>query len=330
MQKTRGRFIMRPILPAILAGCMILTGSAGVVAAEGLENRSKAPVSAGEAGADRSSSREAAVDIITRICGAEGCRPVITIHLSFGASKSSRPAKRAEIFGDNPPTGVGVPAPGSLDSNLFPALRVSDSIDGPTGSTATPTPTPNGNQGPSSEKPSTVASTVPMTAGEKFGLFATESFKPPKPYLMSILSGVWDEAIDSKHKKPHRTAGDFAADSLTHAARSYAFRVTSNFFEKFAYPSAFKQDPRYHRSPYTGFGSRIKYAVTRVLITQGDRNGKNEFNISFLAGGLTAAGISNLWEPTYNQNAAATMSRFGTHIALRALMNVLSEFIGGQ
>src|SRR5215472_6889571 len=122
MQKTRGRFIMRLILPAILAGCVILTGSAGAVAAEGLENRSNAPVSTSETGNDRSSSCEAAVDIVHLTCGAEGCRPVITIHLSFGASQGSRPAKRAEIFGDNPPTGMGVPAPGSPDSSLFPAL----------------------------------------------------------------------------------------------------------------------------------------------------------------------------------------------------------------
>jgi hypothetical protein len=305
---------MRLVLLAILAGCVILMASAGV-AAEDLANSSNAPVGANQAKADRPLSFQS---------------PAATIDLTVGANKSSRSVKRAEIFNGAPPAGVAVPAPGSPDSSLFPALRVSKSTPDPTGSSATPAPIPNGNQGPSSEKPSTVASTVPMTPGEKFGLFATDSFKPPMPYLLSIVSGVWDEAIDSKHKKPHRTAGDFAADSLTHAARSYAFRVTSNFFEKFAYPSAFKQDPRYHRSPYTGFGARVKYAVTRVFITQGDRNGKNEFNISFLAGGLTAAGISNLWEPTYHQNAADTMSRFGTHVALRALMNVLSEFIGGQ
>src|SRR5215471_12321770 len=316
MQEIQGRFIMRLIIVATLAGWVILTASTGAVAADGLENSGKAQVRASNASADRPFSLQG---------------PVANVDSGVIAKKGRHPISlsRAEIFRGTPPAGVGVPAAGAPDSSLFQALRVSESTPAPS-SSETPDPIPNGNQTPSSEKPSTVASTVPMTPGEKFGLFATDSFKPPKPYLMSILSGVWDEAIDSKHKKPHRTAGDFAADSLTHAARSYAFRVTSNFFEKFAYPSAFKQDPRYHRSPYTGFGSRIKYAVTRVLITQGDRNGKNEFNISFLAGGLTAAGISNLWEPTYNQNAAATMSRFGTHIALRALMNVLSEFIGGQ
>jgi len=317
MQKTPERFIVRVILPALLAGCVILTGSAGAVAADGLENSSKAPVSASNSQDHRPFSFQVAAPIVDPSTEAKNSRNSTSLH-------------RAEIFVGAVPAGVEVPAPGGPDSTLFESLRVSESALDPTGSSATPGPMPNGNQAPSSEKPSTVASTVPMTPGEKFGLFATDSFKPPKPYLLSILSGVWDEAIDSKHKKPHRTAGDFAADSLTHAARSYAFRVTSNFFEKFAYASAFKQDPRYHRSPYTGFGARVKYAVTRVLITQGDRNGKNEFNISFLAGGLTTAGISNLWEPTYHQNAADTMSRFGTHIALRALMNVLSEFIGGQ
>jgi hypothetical protein len=308
---------MRLIILATVAGYVVLMGSAGAVAAEGLENTSKAPVSASNSQDNRPFSFQAHAASFDGNTGTKTGQRAISL-------------SRAEIFLGPRPAGVDVPAPGGPDSSLFEALRVSESTPAPAGSSATPGPIPNGNQAPSSEKPSTVASTVPMTPGEKFGLFATDSFKPPKPYLLSILSGVWDEATDSKHKKPHRTAGDFAADSLTHAARSYAFRVTSNFFEKFAYASAFKQDPRYHRSPYTGFGSRVKYAVTRVLITQGDRNGKNEFNISFLAGGLTTAGISNLWEPTYHQNAAETMSRFGTHVALRALMNVLSEFIGGQ
>src|SRR5262245_7142872 len=238
--------------------------------------------------------------------------------------------RKGDLFRGLSEAGVEVPASTWPDPGLFLELRVSETGTAPTGTGTADGPAPNGKQGPAREKPSTVASTAPMTAGEKFELFAIKSFKPPAPYALSIVSGVWTEATDSKHKKPHRSAGDFAADSLTHAARSYAFRVTSNFFEKFAYASLFKQDPRYHRSPYNGFGSRVKYAVTRVFVTQGDRNGKNEFNISFLLRGLTAATISNVWEPTRNQNGADTLIRFGTHVGFKALSNILSELIGGQ
>jgi len=112
-------------------------------------------------------------------------------------------------------------------------------------------------------------------------------------------------------------------DSMTHAARSLAFRATANFFEKFAYASAFKQDPRYHRSDKKGF-ARVTYAVSRVFITQSD-GGHDQFNVSFLAGGMTAAGISNLWVRDEHRGISNTMSRFGSHVGYKALSNVISE-----
>jgi hypothetical protein len=315
MYKTKGLLSARLFLLALVVVCQILIASADA-AAEG-------PGAGDKRSADRPLNFQAPVAIIDLKARDREMR---------SAAASLIAPRKGEIFRGTRPAGVEVPASSWPGAGLFVESGVPRLISDPTGTPGTGAPMPNGNQGPSKEKPSTVASTAPMTAGEKFGLFLSDSFKvkPPTPYLLSIVSGVWTEATDYKHKKPHRTAGDFAADSLTHAARSYAFRVTSNFFEKFAYPTAFKQDPRYHRSPYTGFGSRLMYAVTRVFVTQGDRNGKHEFNISFLAGGLTAAGISNLWEPTYHQNAADTMIRFGTHVGIRALTNILSELIGSQ
>ena len=298
------------LLAAVLACCQILIGSATAADRPG--------------DGDKKS--------IERPRRVEGSVPILSHDAPGSISAASLVwPRKGEIF-RGLQLGVEVPAPSLPGEGLFVESSAADPMNMGSGvpGAKTGAPSPSGKPAPPNENPNTVASTVPMTAGEKFHLFLMKSFMPPAPYALSILSGVWDEAIDSKHKKPHRSAGDFAAGSLTHAARSYAFRVTSNFFEKFAYPVAFKQDPRYHRSPYTAFWPRVKYAVTRVLITQGDRNDKHEFNISFLAGGLTAAGISNLWEPTYHQNAADTMSRFGTHVGFRALNNILSEFIGGQ
>ena len=142
------------------------------------------------------------------------------------------------------------------------------------------------------------------------------------PYALSILSGVFSEAIDKDHGR-HMTAGDFMADSMTHAARSFAFRATANFFEKFAFASAFKQDPRYFRSDKKGF-ARIGYAVSRVFITQSD-GGHNQFNASFFAGGLVTAGISNVWSRPEDRTVSSTMGRFGLHVAYRALSNVTRE-----
>jgi hypothetical protein len=122
------------------------------------------------------------------------------------------------------------------------------------------------------------------------------------------------------------TAGDFMADSMTHAARSFAFRATANLFEKYAFASAFKQDPRYFRSDKKGFG-RIDYAVSRVFITRSD-SGHDQFNASFFAGGLVAAGTSNAWVRPEDRNVSSTMSRFGVHVGYKALSNIVSELFG--
>src|SRR5262249_30886646 len=97
------------------------------------------------------------------------------------------------------------------------------------------------------QKPRGVVSTAPMTAGEKFNYFLRRSFLSPVAYGLSIASGMISEALDS-HEHHSGDAGGFIADGMTHAARSFAFRSTANFFEKFAYATMFKQDPRYHRS----------------------------------------------------------------------------------
>ncbi|HEU4389194.1 MAG TPA: hypothetical protein VFV34_15435, partial [Blastocatellia bacterium] len=79
---------------------------------------------------------------------------------------------------------------------------------------------------------------VPMTPKEKFKLFATKSFKPPWPYVVSAVVGTIEEAIDNNEGR-HQDTGDFMADSGSRAARNFTARITANFFEKFAYSLAF-------------------------------------------------------------------------------------------
>ena len=173
-------------------------------------------------------------------------------------------------------------------------------------------------------------STAPMTPGEKFKLFAQRSFLTPAAYGLSIVSGVYGEWTDSKNNHHHASPGDFAADSMTRAARSFTFRANANFFEKFMFASLFRQDPRYHRSDKKGAGAKIGYAVSRLFVTQGDRSGKDQFNASFIAGGLAASGMANLWERDERRDLHHFATRWGVHMGLTAVTHILSEFIGGQ
>ena len=176
--------------------------------------------------------------------------------------------------------------------------------------------------------PAPRASTAPMTVGEKFTKYARGTFLSPGAYGQSIFAGLFNELRDKKDK-PDFDTGDFFGDAMTRAARSYAFRVTSGFLEKFALASILRQDPRYHRSDKTGAGAKIGYAVSRLFVTQGDRSG-NQINASFLVGAAGASAIANVWEREERRDFRHSATRFGVHLGLTALSNIIREFVGGQ
>ena len=182
------------------------------------------------------------------------------------------------------------------------------------------------NSSMSNAKDSGSASAPSITERGKFKYFLTRSFLSPTAYAAAITAGAFGEWIDDDHHH-HSKPGDFAADSMTRAARSFAFGTSANFFEKFAYASIFKQDPRYHKSEKAGAGARIAYAVSRLFVTQND-HGARQFNMSFIAGGLTTAGLSNVWERDERRTATDTMKRWGIHCGFTAVANVFREFVG--
>lgn len=233
----------------------------------------------------------------------------------------------------NPEPGARTPTEGqplNVSYKLYDGALNSEALE-PSAASRPRTVGSNAPNAPSPPPPAPLpVSTAPMTAGEKFRLFTQKSFLSPGAYALSVVSGVYGEWTDDKNNHHHANPGDFAADSMTRAARSFTFRANANFFEKFMFATLFKQDPRYHRSSRKGAGAKIGYAVSRIFVTQGDRNGKDEFNASFIAGGLAASGMANLWERDERQNLHHFATRFGTHVALTALTNILREFIGGQ
>lgn len=181
---------------------------------------------------------------------------------------------------------------------------------------------------PAAAPPPPQVSTAPMSVGDKFSLFANSAFRPPGPYASALFNGLFKEALD-KNDGRKDTFGDYLADSMTRAARSFASGTTSKFLEKFALPSLFRQDPRYHRSYKDGAGAKIGYAVSRILITRGDRGG-SQFNASYLLGGAMTAAIANVWVREEHRNTKDSFIRWGNHIAFTALSNILKEFLGGQ
>jgi hypothetical protein len=177
--------------------------------------------------------------------------------------------------------------------------------------------------------PANVISTAPMTVGEKFHTWFKGHFLSIGAYVGPIPRGMWSELNDNDDFKED-TFANFMADSLTRAARSYANGTTNAFYEKAVLASILKQDPRYHRSTKTTPGAKLLYAVTRVLVTQGDNCACNQPNISFLLGGATGAVTTNLWERSERTGPVHTVKRWGNHILFTAIGHIFAEFLSGQ
>jgi len=67
------------------------------------------------------------------------------------------------------------------------------------------------------------------------------------------------------------------------------------------------------------------YALSRAVVTHGD-SGHRQVNMSEIAGTGVAASLSNMYYPTVDRTASATVTRWGTQIMWDALANELKEF----
>jgi len=161
--------------------------------------------------------------------------------------------------------------------------------------------------------------TLPMSAGEKFELFARNTVNPFQFVATAAAAGI-AQADDRFH-----TWGQGADGYGKRYGASYADLASSNFFSTFFFPAILHQDPRYFRKESGTFGSRLKYAITRVAVTRTD-SGHSAPNASLWMGSLAAGGIINLYAPTADQGVGLTFEGAGVDIASAAGFNVAREF----
>lgn len=284
----------RSLVAALVIACLFSLAAPAAAAADGPSNK---------AGREASSSADNAG--IPRVENAANTEAK-TLGITYAAYEGA----------------IALPTEPSLEGASRPrsVARLVASVNA---ATARPLPLPPPSQS------SSVVSTAPMTAGEKFEYWFRSRFLSPGAYGSAIVNGMWKELQDNDDFKKDTTS-NFFADSMTRAARSYAFGTTAGFFEKAFFASIFRQDPRYHRSGKKGAGAKMGYAITRVFVTQGDRCACHQFNASFLLGGAAAAGIADFWERSERTGPMHTVRRYYNHIAITALYNVIKEFVGGQ
>ena len=159
----------------------------------------------------------------------------------------------------------------------------------------------------------------PMSTEEKFRLFTAQTFDPHALMLVAFVAGI-------------EQAGNLPP-AYGHGIGPYGQRVGAGaaiytstlLFSEAVLPTLTKQDPRYYRRGGGKVGSRIWYALSRVVVTRSD-SGKAEFNVSQLGGIAISTAITNAYIPATERTASQNAIGFGVSAAFSAGINILREF----
>src|SRR5262249_40569692 len=106
---------------------------------------------------------------------------------------------------------------------------------------------------------------------------------------------------------------------------SMATTTSNDFFGTFLLSSMLHRDPRYFVTLKGGFGHRVAYAVSRVVVTRKD-DGTLGTNWPRIFSPLLAEGLANSYLPVRDQTAGRTFQRYGLRIGLNAASNILREY----
>lgn len=160
----------------------------------------------------------------------------------------------------------------------------------------------------------------PLTARQKFALFAKETFDPFTG--AAAAAGAALSQIDNDNPKYGRGAGPYGE----RFGAAVADITTQNFFSDAVLASLLHEDPRYFRKGQEyGVWHRVGYALSRVVVTRAD-SGQRTFNYSGVLGIGMGIGLSNAYYPDASVSGKEVATRFGTSFAAAALGNLLPEF----
>jgi hypothetical protein len=159
----------------------------------------------------------------------------------------------------------------------------------------------------------------PLTARGKFGLAFKDTVDPFTFAAAGFYAGIAQWQNDSK------AYGQGAQGYSKRFAAAYADQAIGNYFTEAIMPAVLREDPRYFRLGTGAKLTRLKYALTRTLITRTD-SGKSRFNSSEFLGNAAAAGISRLYYPAAERTAGEATEKFGMQVIGDTAFNVLIEF----
>jgi len=166
-----------------------------------------------------------------------------------------------------------------------------------------------------------VPDAVSLTPKQKFELAWKTTIDPVNFLLVGATAGI---------QQAENYPSGFGQGAQGYGKRygaSFGDFLSGTFIGSAILPSLLKQDPRYF---YKGVGtirSRFLYAIANSVICKGD-NKRWQPNYSGIIGNLAAGGISNLYYPSENRDAAAiTFENTLIGIGTTAAANLVQEFL---
>jgi hypothetical protein len=159
----------------------------------------------------------------------------------------------------------------------------------------------------------------PLTPKEKFHTFLVRTYSP------RTFAGAGIDAIKDKLHGGDREYETGASGVGQHYGIELATGETDVFFERFLFPTLFRQDPRYFRDPNLPLFRRALYSMSRVLITRSD-SGHATFNVSKMLGGAASQALADLYVPGNAQGMGPIRDRVTFDLLRDAGFNLLHEF----
>jgi hypothetical protein len=179
---------------------------------------------------------------------------------------------------------------------------------------------------PSALTPDPAAQTTTALAqpsvSEKWDFFVSETATP------LLLLGVGANATTSQLTRSAPLYGKhfWRRDAfLKRVGATLGDSISQNFFSDYVLASAFHEDTRYvRRGPAHKFGQRVRYAISRAVITRTD-SGDPTFNWANVVGCAMSAGLSNAYYPDVSRTPSVALVNWGTNVAGAGLSNLMPE-----
>lgn len=160
----------------------------------------------------------------------------------------------------------------------------------------------------------------PLTTRQKFDVFLKHTYSP-NTFLSAGIDALKFSTVgngNSEYERGFMGTGQRYGINL-------ATSETDVFFERFLFPAALKQDPRYFRNPNLPFLKRTLYSISRVFITRAD-NGYQTVNASKILGGAASQAIADLYLPGARQGLDPIVGRVTFNLVRDAGLNIVHEF----